>query len=159
VVDSPQQLYQCDVNPPYQQRFKMSGSYPLPWDVQVAAVFQTIPSVNYGAALSVSSAAIAPSLGRPLAGNTSSVTIQLLPPFAQYVDDRINQFDLRFTKIFRFKGTRIQGNFDIYNLLNLSTVTGTNNTYQASQPNGGTWLQPTQVLDARLLKFSAQFDF
>jgi hypothetical protein len=159
VVDSPQQLYQCDVRPPYLHRFRLSGSYPLPWNLQAAAVFQTVPSINYGAALSVSNAQIAPSLGRNLSGGVSAVTIPLIPPTTAFIDERVNQLDLRLSRIFRLRGARLQGNLDLYNALNANTVVGTNNTYQTSAPNGGTWLRPTQVLDARLLKASLQIDF
>jgi hypothetical protein len=153
VVDTPQQLYQCDVRNPYQHRFKVSGSYPLPGDIQAALVFQTLPGINYGATLTVPTAQIAPSLGRNLAGGVRNVQIQLIAPFEAFVDDRINQLDLRFSKVLRIGGTRLQGNFDLYNLLNVSTVVSVNNTY------GPSWLQPTQILDARLVKFSLQVDF
>jgi hypothetical protein len=157
VVDSPQQLYQCDVNNPFQHRFKLNGAYPLPWyGIQVAAVYQNVPSINYGASVSFSSASIASSLGRQLSG-ANSVTIQIIEPFTEFVDERINQLDTRFSKIFRFKRARLQGNLDLYNILNMSTVLGVQNTYTVGATNR--WLQPTQILDARMLKVSAQFDF
>lgn len=159
VIDSPQQLFRCKVNNPYQSRFKLSGSYPLPWDIQAAVVYQNLPSINYGAARSYANAEILPSLGRNLSGATA-VTIQLIAPFTEFVDERINQFDGRFSKIIRAGGRkRIQANFDLYNLLNTSTVVGVNNTYSPTLPNGGTYLQPTQILDARMAKISIQFDF
>jgi hypothetical protein len=158
VVDSPQQLYQCDVANPMQHRFKVNGAVPLPWwDIRVAGVYQNLPGLNYGAAVSYSNALIAPSLGRNLTG-ANAVTVQIIPPFSAFLDDRINQLDARVTKIFRVGGVRIQGNLDIYNLLNTSTVVGVNNTYTLANA-GATWLQPSQILDARLVKFSAQLDF
>jgi hypothetical protein len=54
---------------------------------------------------------------------------------------------------------RVQLNFDVYNLFNESTVLALNNTYSPSAPNGGAWLTPTQILDARFAKFGVQFDF
>src|SRR5262249_4160537 len=48
VVDSPQQLYQCKVDPPYLMRLKLNGSYPLPGQFQVSAVFQNIPGPTVG---------------------------------------------------------------------------------------------------------------
>lgn len=157
VVDSPQQLYQCDVNNPYQHRLKVNGAIPLPWwDIQMAAVYQNLPSINYGAAVSFSNAAIAPTLGRSLS-SANAVTIQIIPPFSAFVQQRINQLDTRVSKIFRVRGARIQGNLDFYNILNISTVVAVNNTYSLGADNR--WLQPTQILDARMLKFSAQIDF
>jgi hypothetical protein len=67
---------------------------------------------------------------------------------------RINQLDVRGTKIFRFGGVqRIQLNLDAYNVFNTNTPVTLFGTYNAR------WGQPTQVLDGRLVKFSAQFDF
>ena len=105
VVDSPQQLFNCDVKVPYQSRIKLNGSYTLPWDVQIAAVIQSNPGANYSANLAYTSAQIQPSLGRPLSGGTT-VTIPLAKPYSLY-GPRINQFDLRGTKIFRFGDTRV----------------------------------------------------
>ena len=54
----------------------------------------------------------------------------------------------------------MQANFDVYNLANASTATFIRNTYTAPGAVTTTpWLQPTQVMDGRLVKFSAQFDF
>jgi hypothetical protein len=153
VVDSPQQLRYCDVHVPYQLRLKMNGSYPLPWNLQLAAVFQSLPPLNYGATYTVASDRIAPSLGRSLAGGTRTVTLDLVAPYSQFLDERINQLDVRFTKTLTMGGKKIHGNVDLYNALNASTVVGVNNTFSA------TWLQPTQILDARLLKLSVQLDF
>jgi hypothetical protein len=153
VVDSPQQLYQCKVDVPHQQRFKLNGSYPLPYEFQVAAVFQSNPGPNYNANATYTTAQVAPSLGRPLSGAVRTVTVNLVTPFSQF-GPRINQFDLRFSKILRLGGSRrLQANLDLYNVLNNSSVVNFNSTY------GPLWLQPTQILDGRLFKFSAQIDF
>ena len=151
VIDSPQQLFNCDVKVPYQNRIKLNGSYTLPWDVQIAAVIQSNPGANYSANLAYTTAQIQPSLGRPLSGGTT-VTIPLATPYSLY-GPRINQFDLRGSKIFRFGDTRVQANVDAYNLFNSNTPVTLFGTYNAR------WGQPTQVLDGRLVKFSAQIDF
>jgi hypothetical protein len=153
VIDSPQQLFNCEVDVPYQNRVKINGSYTFPLGIQVAAVVQSNPGANYTANLAFPSATIAPSLGRPLsAGANATVTVPLAKPYSLY-GPRINQFDVRATKLFRFGGTRIQGNFDVYNLFNANTPVTIFGTYNAR------WGQPTQVLDGRLVKFSAQLDF
>jgi hypothetical protein len=151
VVDSPQQLFNCDVEVPYQNRIRINGSYQFPWGIQVAAVAQSNPGANYTANLTYTNAQIQPSLGRPLAGATT-VTIPLAKPYSLY-GPRINQFDLRGTKILRFGQERLQLNVDAYNLFNVNTPVTLFGTYNAR------WGQPTQVLDGRLVKFSAQFDF
>ena len=48
---------------------------------------------------------------------------------------------------------RVRGQFDIYNVLNASTVLGVNAAY------GANWLKPTAIVPARLFKFGGQFDF
>ena len=48
VVDTPQELFNCKVNNPYQSRFKLNGSYTIPWqDLQVALVYQNNPGPGY----------------------------------------------------------------------------------------------------------------
>jgi Carboxypeptidase regulatory-like domain len=152
VIDSPQQLYNCKIDVPYQSRFKFNGSYTFPYGVQVAAVVQSNPGPTVNANRTYTLAEIQPSLGRPLSGGVRTVTINLVPPLSLY-GDRINQFDLRASKIFRIGSRRVQANVDLYNVMNASTAINLNSTYNA------VWRQPTQILDARLLKFSAQVDF
>jgi hypothetical protein len=112
---------------------------------------QSNPGANYSANLVYTSAQIQPSLGRALSGATT-VTIPLAKPYSLY-GPRINQVDLRGTKIIRVGSRRIQANVDAYNLFNTNTPVTLFGTYNAR------WGQPTQVLDGRLVKFSAQIDF
>ena len=152
MVDSPQQLRFCDVEPLYQTRLKVLGSYPLPWDFQAAANFQSLPGAPIGATFNATTAQIAPSLGRNLAGGARTAPVELIAPFSQF-EGRINQLDVRLSKIFRVGQARIQGNFDIYNAINVSPILSLNSTY------GPSWLQPTQILDGRLFKFGVQVEF
>ena len=82
--------------------------------------------------------------------------IDLLQPLSQYFDYRINQLDVRLSKIFRTRGRKFQLNVDVYNAMNGSYALWTNNNYGT---NGATWQRPTSTFDARLVKFGAQFDF
>ena len=141
---------------PFQSRFKLSAAVPIKWDVQLAAVFQNVHGANYGASTTFALAAIQPSLGRPLSGGVRTVTIDLLPPFSAF-GDRINQIDARVSKKLTLGGAHLQANFDLYNMLNAATPVTFNNTFSLTGTNR--WLQPTQILDARLAKFSVQIDF
>ncbi|HLG56519.1 MAG TPA: carboxypeptidase regulatory-like domain-containing protein [Vicinamibacterales bacterium] len=166
VVDNPEQLTSqvspCDVKNPYQHRFRFNGSYELPWGgVQLAAVYQDLPGPLIVANRTYTSAEInaqtTGALGRNL--RLATRTINMLEPFSKF-GDRVRQVDLRVSKLFRFGDQRFQANLDVYNLANGSTATFIRNTYTAPGAVTATpWLQPTQVMDGRFVKFSAQFDF
>lgn len=102
----------------------------------------------------VTSAVAAQSLGRPLAGNVPSVTVNLVEPGAVW-GDRVNAVDLRVARILRFGRTRTTVGADVYNLLNSSAVL----TYNQAFNPGGNWLVPTGVVTARFAKVSASIDF
>jgi hypothetical protein len=166
VVDNPEQLTSqvtpCAVKNPYQHRFRFNGSYELPWGgVQLAAVYQDLPGPLIVANRTFTSAEInaqaTGALGRNL--RLATRTIDMLEPFSMF-GDRVRQVDLRVSKLFRMGTQRFQANVDVYNLANASTATFIRNTYTA--PNAETttpWLQPSQVMDGRFVKFSAQVDF
>ena len=133
----------------------------MPWGVQLAAVYQDLPGPLIAANRIFTSAEInaqaSGALGRPL--RLATRTIDMLEPFSMF-GDRVRQVDMRVSKLFRMGGQRIQANVDVYNLANASTATFIRNTYTAPGAVTTTpWLQPTQVMDGRFVKFSAQFDF
>jgi hypothetical protein len=98
-------------------------------------------------------AAIAPTLGRNLAaGPNATVTVDLIPPMSLF-EGRIQQLDLRFSRMFRVANQRIEPEFDIYNVMNASPILSENNTY------GPAWRTPTQVLAGRLMKFGLKVTF
>ena len=141
----------CGTDTPFLTQLKFLGSYTLPYEVQIAATFQTIPGIERNAEVEFTSAQIAPSLGRPLA-TRRSVTIDVLEPGSEY-GERLVQLDLRLTKILNFGGTRLRAMFDMYNLLNENAVLEENDSFDAN------WLSPRAILPGRLLKFAFQFYF
>ncbi len=145
----------CDVQPPLAQgtQLKFVGSYALPWRLRTSATFQNTAGPMILAQRVYTNAEIAPSLGRNLsAGTNATVTIDLLPPGTMY-EKRINQLDWRMTREFRAGRYRLQAQFDMYNALNASAVTGVNLRY------GPQWLRPTGILAGRVVKFGTQIDF
>ena len=145
----------CDVRPPFQPNVKFLVVYPVPWGgIQVGAAFQSIPGPQITASYTATNAQIAPSLGRNLsAGVNGTGTIDLIAPATQY-GERLNQLDLRASKIFRLPGSRsLQANVDVYNAPNVDTVLNQTNTY------GAIWLRPSSILQARFFKFSIQLQF
>jgi hypothetical protein len=92
VNSAPSQRF-CSIAPKFLTQIKLQGSYPLPFDTQFSAAFQSIPGPEVSAAQTVPSAAIAPFLGRgPSSGG--SATIQLIEPGTLF-GDRTYQLDLR----------------------------------------------------------------
>jgi hypothetical protein len=155
VVDSPQSLSFCRVEPPmFQPQWKFSGSYPLPWwQLQLSGVFQSLPGIPVSASYVATNAQVQPSLGRPLSGGQTTVTINNVIEQQQMFEDRYYQTDLRVIRNFRFSGTRLQVMFDMYNMFNNAGILAINTRY------GTSYRRPTTILDARILKLGAQVNF
>ena len=80
---------------------------------------------------------------------TTTATVPLIVPQTMY-DDRLTRLDLRLAKRFALtQRMRLQGNFNIYNLLNGSASSTLNTNY------GPLWLQPSLLQDGRMMQFSA----
>jgi hypothetical protein len=145
----------CNVKPSWSAgtQVKFVGSYALPWALRTSATFQNAAGPEILAQLAVPSSQVAPSLGRNLsAGANSTVTVDLIRPRTLF-EDRINQLDWRLSRQFRFSRYRVQAQFDVYNALNSSAVTGVNTRY------GAQWLRPTGILSGRVMKFGTQIEF
>jgi hypothetical protein len=154
VVDSPQQLLNCRVVTPFkgQTQIKLNGSYPLPWDTVVSAVFQNVSGPEITASYAATAAEILPSLKRPLAGGARTATVPLVEPGTMF-EGRRTQLDLRLSKIFTVNRVRVTANLDLYNALNTSDVLALVTTY------GARWQQPTSILDGRLVQLGLQVGF
>jgi hypothetical protein len=151
----------CHLVPPWSAgtQVKFMAVYPLPWGVQTSAIYQNSPGIPITAQLVVNNAAIVPSLGRNLgscrgaATCNANVTVDLVPPTTLF-EPRLQQVDLRFSRMFRLGGTRrVQGGLDVYNLFNASNVLSMNTTY------GSVWQDVRQILGGRLLRVGVQLDF
>jgi hypothetical protein len=144
----------CHQETPFLTQVKLGGSYVLPWDVQFAATVQSIRSNPVSASALFSNAQISPSLGRVLTTGVNA-TIQLIAPGTMY-NPRYTQLDLRFAKSLMVAGLRIKGMVDLYNATNSNTVLDVNSAFGT---NGSSWLVPTQIALARMVKLGAQIDF
>ena len=143
----------CRVVAPFATQFKGLMSYTIPKiTVQVSSTIQSLPGPSLAANLVVSSPTVAQTFGRPLSGNASSVTVNLIPPQTVF-GDRINQVDFRIAKLLRFGRSRAQVGVDIFNVMNSNVPSGYLQTF------GATWLRPTAVMDARFARISGQIDF
>jgi hypothetical protein len=144
----------CRVTTPYLTQWRGFATYMLPWEIQLSGTWQLNPGLQLAATRNVPSAQAALSLGRPLSGGASNVSVNFVTPGELY-SDKINQVDLRVAKILRWKSHRLQVGLDLYNLTNTSVATNFNQNYVPT----GAWLVPTDVLPARFIKFSMQADF
>jgi hypothetical protein len=90
--------------------------------------------------------------------------VPLIEPGTEFTPRR-TQIDLRVSKSIRMGGTRrLQVMADIFNLTNSNAAVGA--TSNAGEPPaaiittyGSAWLRPLNVLQARYVKFGAQFVF
>jgi hypothetical protein len=162
VVDSPQELLYCKLVPPWsaETQARVYGSYPLPAGFMVSGTFKSLPGPAIAADYAAPNAIIAQSLGRNLSGGARSALVPLMDPRRTF-EDRLNQLDLRLTKILKARGrSELQANFDVYNVLNSSAINGVNTRY------GPSWLLPSappsrggSILQGRLAQFSAKLRF
>src|SRR5205085_12054614 len=127
--------------------------YNLPWQLQVSGVVQSLPGIPISASYVATNAEVRSSLGRPLSGSRTTVTLGNVIPPQTLFEKRLFQTDLRFIRNFRVAGIRLQGMVDAYNIFNNMAVLAENARY------GTSWLRPTSVLDARLVKFGVQLNF
>ncbi len=136
-------------------QLKALAAYTIPVvKVQVAGTFQSVNGPGVQARYVVPAALVAPSLGRPLAGGAPNVTVNLVEPGSMF-GDRINKVDLRIAKVITLQGRRLQAGIDVFNAMNTSAV----QTENPSFTPGGSWRVPTLIMDARLIRFSAQLNF
>jgi hypothetical protein len=151
---NPTNIPYCHVVTQFLTQIKLLGTYTIPKiDVQLASTFQSIPGPQVAANFNAPNSLVAPSLGRPLSGGAANVSVNLVAPGTMY-GERLNQLDLRFSKILKFSRTRTSLNLDIYNVMNSSAVLTQNNTYTTTA-----WQQPLSILQARFAKISVQADF
>jgi hypothetical protein len=142
----------CHLQTPFLTQVKLLGSYTVPKvDVRIASTFQSFPGPLIAANYVAANAQVQPSLGRPLSGGAANVTLNLVAPGTMY-GARINELDLRFTKLLKFNRIRASANFDLANIFNTDAILTQNNNF-------ATWQVPQSIVNARLFKISAQFDF
>lgn len=144
-------LERCREHNGWRPQFQGLASYLIPKiDVQVAGTFQNLPGL--GVSANANTAATSTTLGRNFAPAAPTRFFNIVEAGELFVE-RLNQIDLRVSKIFRARSTRTSVNFDFYNVLNSNSVIGENFTY------GAAWRTPQSILLPRLFKISAQFDF
>jgi hypothetical protein len=158
----------CSSNEPWLTSLRGLATYTLPKvDVLVSAIFRSSPNATAGGDVAtngtsraanylMTAAQFRTATGQTLVGATTSTVNLLLD--GQLYGDRVNNLDMRFAKIVRFKGTRANVGIDLYNILNANTPTTYESTYAVNNVNNR-WNNPTAVVNPRFMRFSVQFDF
>ena len=86
-------------------------------------------------------------------GGNATRTIDLIRPSSFYPEGRGNQIDFRVSRRFELGSTRIEPQFNIFNLTNASDVVSQTTRY------GAAWQNVTGVLPPRMVKLGIQIDF
>jgi hypothetical protein len=151
-IGTVQSTQMCHLQTPFLTQIKLLGTYTVPKvEVRVAATFQSFAGPLIAANYVATNAVVEPSLGRPLSGGAANVTTNLVAPGTMY-GARVNELDLRFTKLLKFGRVRTGLNLDLANALNTNAILTENNNYAS-------WQVPQSIVQARLFKVSVQFDF
>jgi hypothetical protein len=159
-------LRNCHDVDPFQTTIRGLASYTIPKvDVLVSGTVRSQPPLERTANWAVSNSVILASLGRlpPGGALTGNTTVNILDSeHLLFADNRRTQIDMRFAKILRFGGRRLDVGVDLGNLLNTNYTTTYENTYQFSVGNtatGGTWNNPTAVYAPRFVRWNLTVDF
>lgn len=159
---------QRETGVPFRAQFKMAGSYPLPWfGIMLGGTFQSYPGAVIGTTTPASGttwlitpttryAANCPGACTPgglVFPNLSEASLTIpLRPFGTEFLDRLNQLDLRGSKVFTLGRTRLEAQLELFNVLNSDaalTVRGTNFGTAAFQQASG-------AVQGRIIRVGAQ---
>ena len=133
--------------------FRIRGSYPLPAQFNLAWTWRDSPGAAVNARLGVTRDQVTfVDEARTAPLNANNLTVQI-NPLNTFFTDRHRQLDVRITRRFDLQGLRFDTSIDLYNALNNNPTLGVNGAV------GQRFLQPTSVLDARLLQVYAQMSF
>jgi hypothetical protein len=157
-VSDPNYTLYCDqtqYDVPFRAQFKLGGTYPLPYGLNISGTFQSYPGTrNYGSGATnfdfiqqtyqVPAALLTP--------GQATETVNLNTPGSLYLE-RWNQLDLRFARKFKMARGNWQVQADLFNALNSHTVLAVT-TLQGSALG-----QATQALQPRILTLGAQLHF
>jgi hypothetical protein len=162
-IDSPDPRNCRDVEP-YQTTLRGLASYTVPKvGVLVSGIVRSQPPLGMTATWVVPNTVVQSLLGRlpPGALATGNTNVALLDDGENrlYAETRRTQIDMRFAKIVRFGRTRADIGLDLTNLLNSNQPTSYESNYSYTQPNGGTWHNPTTILAPRFVRLNFTLNY
>jgi hypothetical protein len=143
----------CHQETPFLAQYKGLASYTLPWyGIRLSGTLQSLPGPAIAANNIYNNAnrTALTTLGRPF--TLAQANVNLVQPGTLY-GDRLNQIDIRLTKIVNVGRGRVDLNVDFYNAFNSDAVIAEIFTY------GPVWRRPLTVIQPRFVKFAARWDF
>jgi len=167
---------------PYRGSLKLAGTYLAPWGISISASLQSLAGRPLGGTTTTGNKISGPGYGdtgSPVgtnwligrttrypancpapcpAGalvaptlNVASLTVPLVPPGTEFLP-RLNQLDLGVAKSLSVGAVRVQGQIDVFNVFNKSTILG----YRSTNFATAAYLQPSTVLQARMVRLGMQ---
>src|SRR5688500_5265337 len=150
----------------FQTTVRGLASYTIPKvDVLISGTVRSQPQLEHVANWAIPNSMITDATGRlpPVSTPTGNKIVPIQDSnHLLYADERRTQIDMRFAKIFRFGGRRVDLGVDLSNLLNTNYATTYENTYQFSTNNtasGETWNNPTAIYTPRFVRWNLTVDF
>jgi hypothetical protein len=143
----------CHQETPFLSQYKALASYTLPWyGIRVSGTLQSLPGPQVVGTnvYNNTNRTTLTTLGRPFTLNQQ--TVHLIEPGSFY-GDRLNQIDLRLTKIVNVGKGRLDLNVDFYNAFNSDAVVAELGSV------GPVWRLPLTVIQPRFVMFAARWDF
>jgi Carboxypeptidase regulatory-like domain len=126
--------------PEWNYAFRLSGTYQLPWGMLYASSFTAQSGDWFGREVRIRDA------------NAANVDILVEAHVDRY--DWVKLWDNRISKRFKTFGNQtIEGMLDIFNTANINTITSQTNR------NGSAYLQPTDIIAARVMRVSVRYRF
>jgi hypothetical protein len=143
----------CHQETPVQPLYKALASYLTPWwGIRVAGTLQSLPGPQIAGTNIYNDAnrTKTTTLARPFTNGQANVNV--VQPGTQW-GDRLNQVDLRVTKVVNIGKGKLDLNADFYNAFNSDAVLTELGSF------GPVWRLPTSVIQPRFVKFTARYDF
>jgi len=137
--------------PEWSYAFRVSGTYQLPWGLLYAASFTGQSGEWFGRDVQVRDAL------------NQVVNVRVDPHFDRF--DWTKLFDNRISKRVKTVGNQsIEGIVDVFNTLNVNTVTelsglSVSTTTGGATRSGSTFMQPTEIIAPRVFRVSLRYKF
>jgi hypothetical protein len=143
----------CHFETPLLPQYKALATYTLPWyGIRVSGTLQSLVPLQVVANNIYNNANRLTSTTLPRPFTLAQQNVNVIEPGTFY-GDRVNQIDIRLTKIVNVGRGRIDLNVDFYNAFNSDAVTFENAAF------GPAWRRPLTVIQPRFVKFAARWDF